>query len=115
MIYEWASLPGCWRGKASGSQFSVIQRPIVPSSLTAGEAAPPPLPLIFYRTSLALHVTVKRRTNCTNIYVPQGVCVCVPLYSDTHIQDTLYNLPLFLQPLKLMYEMATFHQSHKNM
>lgn len=49
-------------GAKGGSQWQqgfLIQQPIVPSSLTAGEAPLPLLPLIFYRALLAPHVTIK--------------------------------------------------------
>lgn len=46
-------------GAGGGSQWqlaSLIQQPIVPSSLTAGET---PVPLILYRALLVLHFTIK--------------------------------------------------------
>lgn len=48
-------------GARGGSQWqpgSVIQQPIVPSSLTAGEAPLPLMLLIFYCALLLPHVTV---------------------------------------------------------
>lgn len=49
-------------GAGGGSLWqsgTVIQQPIVPSSLTAGEAPLPLLPLIFHGALVVLHVTVK--------------------------------------------------------
>lgn len=46
-------------GESQWQSASLIQQPIVPSSLTAGEAPLPLLPLIFYLAVLAPHVTVK--------------------------------------------------------
>lgn len=98
--WKWFMNGPTYLGAGGGSQWqsgSLIQQPIVPSSLTAGKAPLPPLPLIFYHALLAPHVTVKWLTNCTNTYALQG-CICVQghFLRGTHIHTYSLQLTVYV-------------------